>query len=577
MKKVLSLLKPYRLQMAMAWFFMLVELAVELVHPMLLSKVIDAGVIPKNTSVIVFYGTIMIIISIISFVGGILNSFFSSHVGQSYGYDLREHLFKKLQSFSFANFNQFRTSTLITRMTNDVMQMQNTVFMALRIMVKSPLMGLGSLIMAFVIDARLALFLLITMPILIPFLLWVMKRGGQLFKLVQEKVDGVNGVMRENLTGMRLIKAFIRRNHESDRFRKANNDLKDHTVKALVMMQTVMPILLLVMNLAVLGVLWFGHLQITQHQIKVGEVVAIINYGTRMTATFSMLANIIMVLSRARASANRIGDVLDTEIDLVDVEDGLEPVTSDAASGIIFDHVAFHYPNTKSPVLKDLSFEIKQGETIAILGGTGSGKTSLFQLIPRLYDVDEGRILVDHQDIRYIAQEKVRQMIGFVPQESLLFTGTLRDNIAWGKEEASIDAIVQAAKDAQIHDTILHLPNGYDTRIGQKGVNLSGGQKQRVSIARALVRKPKILLLDDSTSALDLKTEANLLEAIKKYTCTTLIITQKISTAMEADKILILEDGKLLAMGTHKTLLNTSDLYQQIYYSQYGEGDSLHA
>ncbi|HWO74515.1 MAG TPA: ABC transporter ATP-binding protein [Bacillus sp. (in: firmicutes)] len=570
MLKVLSLLKGYRIPMGIAWFFMLTELAVELIAPLLMAKIIDEGILQGDLSVVLIWGGIMVGMALIAFLSGIINSFFAAHVGQSFGYDVRKKLYEKVQSFSFSNFNRFPTSSLITRMTNDVTQIQNTVFMSLRIMLRAPLIVIGGAIMALVVNLKLAIIFLITIPLIIGFLLWVMKKAGILFRIVQEKLDSVNNVMRENLMAMRLIKAFLRWNHEVSRFTKANQNLMDQTISSLRLIESTQPILLLIMNLGVLGILWFGNVEVAAGGAEVGEVVAIINYATKITTAISMFSFIIMAFSRAKASSLRIAEVFDTEIDLEDTEQ--MDVTNKVHYGKVeFRAVSFQYPGTGTEVLRNISFTVNPGESVAILGATGSGKTSLFQLIPRLYDVTQGRILIDDQEIQSIKLDFLRKEIGYVPQEALLFTGSVKENIAWGKEDATMDEIIEAAKHAQIHDTILKLPKQYETRIGQKGVNLSGGQKQRISIARALVRKPKILLLDDSTSALDLKTEARLLEALRQYSCTTFIITQKISTAMEADKILLLEDGELLIEGSHQTLLKQSPLYQKIYQSQFGE------
>lgn len=581
MRNVFSYLKPYHLAMGIALFLMFVELFVELFHPFLMAKIIDDGIMQEDLSVVLKWGGIMMGLSLVAFTAGIINSFYAAHVSQSFGYDVRRAIFKKVQSFSFANFNRFPTSSLITRMTNDITQMQNTIFMSLRIMLRAPLIVLGGTIMALIINAKLAIFLLISIPLLLAFMLWVMKKGGQLFRSVQERLDGVNNVMRENLVGIRLIKAFLRRDHEAKRFTEANEKLKDRTVKALRFMEISMPVLLLVMNLGIIGVLWFGSFEVTTNNATVGEVVAVVNYVMRITAVFSIFSWIIMAFSRAKASANRISDVLHTENeDDFKYSETVFNETQHQAQKFIngdiaFNQVFFKYPETKHHVLEQLTFEVKAGGTVAILGATGSGKSSLFQLIPRLYEPSSGEIYIDGKNIREFDIKMLRKQIGYVPQEAHLFSGTIQENIAWGKENASMDDIIAAAVHAQIHDTIVELPNGYNTVLGQKGVNLSGGQKQRLSIARALVREPKILLLDDSTSALDLKTEAQLLNAIEKYACTTLIITQKISTAMKADKIILLDGGKILTEGNHETLLQHSDLYQQIYRSQFGE-EALH-
>lgn len=396
------------------------------------------------------------------------------------------------------------------------------------------------------------------------------EKSGRLFRFVQDKLDHVNNVMQENLTGMRLIKAFIRRKFEESRFNRANESLRAQTVKTLRIVELTAPILLLVMNLSILAILWFGVIEVHQHGMQVGNVVAIVNYGFRITSALSMLTWIIMAFSRGRASAQRISEVLETTVDLTDTKQSTSE--KHIRSGrVIFDHVSFSYPGTSSPVLSDISFTAEPGETIALMGATGSGKSALFQLIPRLYDITSGTISIDGIDIRRMTLETLRRQIGFVPQEAILFTGSVKNNIAWGKENATMEEIIESAKAAQIHETIEKLPQKYDTKVGQKGVNLSGGQKQRLSIARALIRQPQLLFLDDSTSALDMKTEANLLEALKKYECTTFIITQKVTTAMEADQILLLDEGEIIAKGSHDDLLNTSALYQDIYKSQFAK------
>ncbi|NLP52993.1 ABC transporter ATP-binding protein [Bacillus sp. RO1] len=569
MGRIFSYLKPYRLAVAIALLLMLTELVVELLHPLLMAKIIDEGILTGDLDAVMKWGGIMVLFSFIAFAAGVTNSFFAAHVSQSFGFDIRRGLFGKIQSFSFANFSLFPTSSLITRMTNDVTQIQNTVFMSLRIMLRAPLLVVGGVIMALIVNWQLAIFLVIGVPVLFLFLVWVMKKGGALFKAVQEKLDGLNNVMRENLGGIRLIKAFLRKKHEINRFGRASEELKDQTVSALRLMEITMPILLLIMNGSILAVLWFGTIGVTNGGAQVGEVVAIVNYATRITGALSIFSFIIMAFARAKASAHRITDVLEEEIDLLDKVD-VDKEATFLNGEIEFESVSFRYPNTDIPVLEDISFRADAGSTIAIMGATGAGKSSLFQLIPRLYDVDKGVIRVDGKDLTDLSLKKLRKQIGYVPQEALLFSGTVKENIAWGKEDATLEEIIQVAKDAQIHETIDRLPKKYETVLGQKGVNLSGGQKQRLSIARALVRKPKILMLDDSTSALDLKTEAKLLAAIRKYQCTMFIVTQKVSTAMEADKILLIEDGRLLEEGSHEKLMATSELYMKIYQSQFG-------
>lgn len=571
MKKLLSFLKPYKISVAVAIFFMLFELVVELLMPFFMVKIIDDGILQKDLSIVKTWGAIMIGISLLSFTSGILNSFFAAHAGQSFGFDIRKSLFERVQSLSFAEFQRFPASSLITRLTNDVTQIQNTVFMSLRIMMRAPLFVVGGLMMAVIVNVKLSLIMIAVVPFLILFLRWAFNKAGKLFRSSQAKLDRVNSVMRENLAGMRLIKVLLRGPHETTRFEQANKELMTRTVSALRLIDFSMPFLLMVINISILGVLWFGSIQVGSGDAKVGEIVAVVNYGTRIAAALSMFSMIILVFSKAKASGQRILEVLNSGKS--EESKQANPVSSahSLAGKVEFDCVSFKYSGMDSFVLRELSFVAEAGSTVALLGATGSGKTSLFQLIPRLYDANAGAIYIDDQDIRSFNPEFLRKQIGFVPQESLLFTGTIKDNLAWGKEDASLDEMIEATKAAQIYDTIKKLPKQFETVIGQKGVNLSGGQKQRMAIARALIRAPKILLFDDSTSALDMKTEARLLDSIKGYSCTTLIITQKISTAIGADTILLLEDGKLLAQGDHATLLAESTLYQKIYLSQFGK------
>ncbi|MGM0875972.1 MAG: ABC transporter ATP-binding protein [Bacillota bacterium] len=565
MLKFSTFLKPYRLSMSVALLLMLTELAVELLHPLLMAKIIDEGILKEDLSVVLLWGGVMVGISLIAFASGMINSFYAAHVSQSFGFDIRKQIFVKVQKFSFEDLSRFPAASLITRMTNDITQLQNTLFMGLRIMLRAPLLIIGAAIMSFIVNAVLASIFAFVIPVVVIMLIWIMKSGSYLFKKVQSKLDNVNDVLRESLIGMRLIKAYVRRNHEIKRFSHATNTLRDSTITALRMIETSMPILLFLMNMAILVILWNGHSQVTNGNVQVGEVVAIVNYGLRITSALGMFSFIVMFLSRSYASASRISEVLDTEIDM---EQQHENTHVFKYGKVTFEQVSFTYPGTDQVVLKDISFTVNTGETIALMGGTGSGKSSLLQLLPRLYEVDSGRIFIDDRAIDSISMKSLRDQIGLVPQEAVLFTGTVKENITWGKEHASFNEIIEATQAAQIHVTIEKLPNKYETRIGQKGVNLSGGQKQRLSVARALVRKPKLLLLDDSTSALDVKTEAKLLKALRNYSCTTFLITQKVSSAQEADRILLLDDGVLIAEGSNDELRKTSPLYQKIYRSQ---------
>lgn len=570
MGNVFSFIKPYKLPAIVAFLLMLVELAVELLLPLFLGRMIDQGVANQDLDNIIMWGSIMIGLALLSLVAGLTNSFFSSHVSFAFGYDIRRKLFEKIQEFSYADLNRYPSSGLVTRFTNDIRQIQNTIFMALRIMAKAPLIVLGGVIMAFVVNARLAVIFLITVPLLVLFLMWVLKLASKMFSKVQGNVDNVNRVMQENLAGMRLIKAFTRRGYEEERFTEANYDLADSTRRTFRFVESSMPVLLFVMNLSIIFILWYGNAQSIAGQANVGEVVTMVNYALRVAMAISMFAFIIMTVSRTKASAERVDEVLSLKVDLQDNPDADRSMQVKDGK-VEYRNVTFHYPGAEKATLENFSFTVNAGERLAIIGATGSGKTTMFQLMPRLYDVSGGEILVDGKPITDYSFDQIRGSIGYVPQSPLLFTGTIADNIAWGKKDATKDEIIQAAKDAQIHSTIMDLPNQYETRVGQKGVNLSGGQKQRVSIARALIRKPKILMLDDSTSALDLATESRLLDAIGNYQCTLFIITQKISTASTADRILLMDDGKILDIGTHEELLKNSGLYQRVVESQFGK------
>jgi ATP-binding cassette, subfamily B, multidrug efflux pump len=567
MRLIWKYLKKYKLAVAAALFLTLLELGVELVQPLLIARIIDEGIMMEDMSVVLTWGGVMLLLSLVAFAAGIINSFYAAYASQNTGYDLRGDLYRRIQTFSFKNFQQFPTSSLLTRITNDIQQLQNTIFMTLRIMLRAPLLVAGSVIMALIVNWQLALVLVAAVPLLLIILLMIMRTAGRLFKEVQARVDRVNNVVQENLKAVRLIKSFSRRPYESERFHGASEDLQHKTVRTLRIVEATMPLILLIMNVCIMAVLWFGTTGVNAGNVSVGEVVAIINYITRMTGALSIFSMIIIIFSRAKASAERVGEVLETEEDM-------QENTAEAPSfrgDITYDNVYFRYPGKETPVLEGIDFHVKAGERVAILGATGSGKTSLFQLLPRLYDVDRGSVRIDGHLVDQFTWKSLRSQIGYVPQEAMLFTGSIADNLRWGKEKAKEAEMVDVLRDAQIYETIAELPEGLNTRIGQRGVNLSGGQKQRISIARALIRKPRILLLDDSTSALDVKTEKRLLESLKKYRCTTLMITQKMSTTMEADRVLLLEDGKIRAEGTHEELLASSPLYQAIYVSQFGE------
>ncbi|SDG62748.1 ATP-binding cassette, subfamily B [Planococcus glaciei] len=569
MKTVFSYAKPYKGLIIIALFFMLLELTVELFQPLVISKIIDDGILAGSQERIIQYGIALVAMSGIAFVAGIINSYYAAHVSQSFSFDLRKAVYGRIQSFSLATFNKFPASGLITRLTSDVTMVQQVLFMGLRIMLRAPLLVVGSMVMALVVNAKLALYLVIVFPVLLIFLYIMVKKGVSHFSFVQLRLDRLNRMIQENLQAVRLIKAYLRGKYESGRFSEVAGSLKMDTVKALRVMEIILPILLLGMNLSLLAVIWFGASEIRQGGAQIGELVAIINYAMRMTGAFSMFSFIIMAYARAKASSERIEEVLVADDVREKEEAGEEQAIRQGE--VVFENVSFAYPGAESPVLKNISFKMKPNEKLAIMGATGSGKSSLLQLIPRFYDATEGTVYIHGRDVKSWSLRALRKTIGVVPQQSLLFTGTISDNLSWGKEQAKQEELAGAALKAQIHGTVERFPKGYGTRVGQKGVNLSGGQKQRLSIARALVRKPSILILDDSTSALDVKTEAALWQELERENATMLVVTQKIRTALKADRILLMEEGRISAYGTHQQLMKTSELYRQIALSQQEE------
>lgn len=565
---IFSFLKKYKVAAIAALVMMLIELAVELSQPLLISKIIDQGIKEQNSSVVWLWGGVLIGSAVVAFIAGVLSSFFAAHASQSFAFDLRDKLYEKVQSFTYEVFNRFATSSLITRLTGDVSQLQDTIFMSLRFMTRVPLVVVGSVIMALVVHVKLGLFLTVALPLLLLFLYFIMRKASLLFRNVQNRLDGVNGVIQENLTGIRLIRVFVRMGHEIGRFTVFSGNLMKSTVSALRLTETTMPFVMLIVNAAIMSILWFGRIEIANGDATLGETVAVINYSLRTIGALSAISGLVVTISRARASSQRITEVMSAG---AGVKEGGTAKGEQIQGHVQFEGISFKYPESDISVLEDITFEVAAGERVAIMGATGSGKSSLVGLIPRLYEETEGIIRIDGQKSTDIDISRLRRSIGYVPQELQLFSGSIRDNIAWGNEHATKEQIEHAAAAAQIHATVMDLPKGYDTMLGQRGVNLSGGQKQRLTIARALVRKPAILILDDSTSALDAVTEGLLLEALKEISCTTFLITQKISSTASADLILLLDEGRLIGKGTHDELMTSSALYRKIYESQVEE------
>ena len=568
MKTVFSYTKPYSLLIGIALFLMLLEVVLELLQPLVIASIIDDGIVAGDQDTIIRLGLVLMALSLVAFASGVANSYFASHVSHSFSFDVRQEVYKRVQGFSLAMFNKFPASGLITRLTSDVQLIQQVLYMSLRIMLRAPLLVIGSMIMAFVVNAQLAIYLVIVFPILLAFLYVMVRKGVVYFSFVQQRLDKVNRLVQENLQAVRLIKAYLRGKYEANRFSEVAGALKTDTVKAFRIMEIILPILLFGMNVSLLAVIWFGAFDIRSGDAQIGELVAIVNYAMRMTGAFSMFSFIIMAFARAKASSDRIEEILLAN----DGDEVAQGKTVPIEEGTVsFDKVSFTYPGTSRPVLQNISFELAPREKLAIMGATGSGKTSLLQLIPRFYEATEGSVSVHGRDIKEWDLQELRKTIGLVPQQSMLFTGSISDNLSWGNELAELPELQGAAEKAQIDETVQRFPKGYETRVGQKGVNLSGGQKQRLSIARALVRKPSILILDDSTSALDVKTESSLWAELDKEQATTLLVTQKVRTAMRADRILLLEDGVASAYGTHGELLKSSSLYREIALSQQAE------
>lgn len=575
--KIVKYLKPYWLWIVLAPLLMLMEVVMDLMQPRMVQRIVDEGIARLDLTLVLQTGLIMFGLAVIGATGGMSNGIFAELTVQNFGADLRERLFRKVQSFSFRNLDAFETGQLITRLTSDVAQVQEGVLIVLRMLVRAPLLLVGSLVMAVITSPQLAFLPLVLLPIELVAVVWIVNRATPLYTLVQERLDALNGVMEENLAGVRVVKAFARAHYERGRFGKANHHLAEQSVQAARTVAFMPSFMMLTMNLGIIGVLWFGGIQVVRGGMQVGQIIAFVNY--LMTTLFSlmMVSQMVIQFARAEASARRIVEVLETEPDVQDLP-GAQPEVA-LRGRVDFQRVTFGYDGERSePVLKEISFTAQPGEMVALLGMTGSGKTTLVNLIPRFYDVQTGQVTLDGMDVRKLSQKALRRNIGIALQETVLFSGTIRDNIRYGRPDAPDEEVIAVAKAAQAHDFILALPDGYDTMVGQRGVNLSGGQKQRIAIARALLMKPAILILDDSTSAVDVETEVKIQDALEEMmrdrTC--LIIAQRISTVLKADKILVLENGQIAAQGTHRELMENSPIYREIYESQLGNGVKLY-
>jgi ATP-binding cassette, subfamily B, multidrug efflux pump len=571
--RVLQFLNPYR-KIALASIGMLsLSVLAELIVPRLLQRIIDEGIAQKDLWIIGTTALAMIIIAFIESAMTIGNTFFSVRVAQGFASDIRSALFRRIQSFSFGNLDKFQTGQLVIRMTSDINITQMMVMMGLRMFIRAPLMIVGSIIMMYSINSELANLIILLMPatlVLTGIFVW---KAQPMFMLVQGKLDKLNSVLQENLAGVRVVKAFVRQKYESERFDTASTNLMDQSIKVNRLLQFLFPSMFLLINLGVLGVLYFGGLQAIQGRFTIGEILAFSNYLLASMFPLIFLSMMAGQLASTGASVKRIYEVIDSEPQVQNKPDAkpLEGFTGRVA----FENVFFSYSQDGGePVLSNINFVAEPGQTIALLGATGSGKSTLINLIPRFYDVTSGRITFDGVDERNFTIESLRANIGIALQEPILFSGTIQDNIKYGKPDASNEEVVEAAKAAQAHDFIMSFPKGYDSEVGQRGVGLSGGQKQRLSIARAILVKPKILILDDSTSSVDVETEALIQEALETVmkNRTSFIIAQRISSVLKADKILVLDTGKIVAEGHHDELIKSSSIYREIYDSQLGGG-----
>ena len=572
MKRYKKYITPYLGAFLMGPLMMLTEVAGEVALPKLMSLIINNGVAGRDTGYILKTGLLMAAVVVCMAVGGILGSYFAAKASINFTTDLRRDVFKKVQQFSFANIDSFSTGSLVTRLTNDIQQVQNVLTMGLKMALRAPGMFVGALFMAFMMNGRLAAILLVVIPLLSLAIGLILKTAFPRFEAMQKKLDRLNSGIQESLTNVRVVKSFVREDFEIGKFSGLNQDLRDSGMRALKIVIATMPVMMFAMNVTTLAVVWYGGNLIIGGSMPVGDLTAFTTYIVQILMSLMMLSMVFLQSSRARASLKRITEVLDTVVDLNDDQAARKELRVEKGS-VEFKDVSFGYGKGGDRVLEHISFKAEPGQTIGIIGATGSGKTSLVQLIPRLYDVTEGAVLVDGVDVRDYSLKNLRNGVGMVLQKNVLFSGTIEENLRWGDEDASREELVKAAVNAQADGFVTAFKNGYHTEIGQGGAGVSGGQKQRICIARALLKKPKILILDDSTSAVDTATEAAIRESFKNELkdTTRIIIAQRISSVQDADRILVLDDGKIIGSGTHEELLRTCRAYEEIYVTQTGE------
>lgn len=571
MIKLFKFLKPYRVSIIFVLILAFVQSLSELYLPNLMSNVVNIGIVKGDVGYILRIGGTMLLIAIISTLCAITASFLSSQISVGFGRILRGKIFAKVESYSLQEFEKIGTSSLITRTTNDIMQIQHCIMIIMRMMISAPMMCIGGIIMAMSKDAKLSLAIIIVICVLIAIISLIAKKVLPLFTAVQSKLDKLNQVLREGLAGIRVIRAFNRGEYEKKRFNDANRDLTEIATKVNRMMGGLMPIMSLIMNFTVIAIIWFGSIRIDNGSIQVGDLMAVTQYVMQILFSLLMFSMIFVMIPRASISASRINEVLNTEIS---VKDAHKVINANDKKGFVeFKNVTFSYPDAEQPLINDVSFSANPGEITAIIGSTGSGKSTLINLMLRFYDINSGSILVNGIDIMEMSQHDLRNKIGFVPQKAVLFSGTIADNIKYGKQDATDEEIRSAADIAQATEFIQNIENGFNHIIAQDGINISGGQKQRISIARALVKKPEIYIFDDGFSALDFKTEAKLRKALKNTIedSAMIIVAQRVSAVMDADRIIVLDNGKIAGIGSHKELLKTCKVYSEIVSSQLSE------
>ena len=574
LKRYKKYITPYLSAFVIGPLMMLTEVAGEVMLPKFMSMIINNGVASRNVAYIGKMGTLMVLTVLFMAVGGILGAYFSAKASISFTSDMRNDLFRKVQQFSFENIDDYSTGSLVTRLTNDVQQVQNVLMMGLRMALRAPGMFLGALIMAFMMNRQLAVIILIVIPLLLAAILLILKTAFPRFGEMQRRLDRLNSGIQESLTNVRVVKSFVREDHEIEKFSKLNDDLKESSLRALRIVITTMPVMMFAMNVTTLAVVWYGGNIIIAGKMPVGDLTAFTTYIVQILMSLMMLSMVFLQSSRASASMKRINEIFDTEIGLND--DHAKNKDKKVTEGRVeFKNVSFGYSGEngrKDLVLEGISFTAEPGQTIGIIGSTGSGKTSLVQLIPRLYDVTGGEVLVDGVNVKEYSLKHLREGVGMVLQKNILFSGTIEENLRWGNEDAPMEDVIRFSESAQADPFVKTFKNGYDTEMGQGGVNVSGGQKQRLCMARALLKRPKILILDDSTSAVDTATEAKIRESLYHdlKDTTKIIIAQRISSVQEADQILVLEDGKIIGHGTHEELLKTCEAYSEIYTTQIG-------